>query len=370
MKSSVEFVIVGGGIAGLSTAFFLKNLDREIVILEAAELPGKGASWHAAGMLAPIHEIEFQELPLYHAGQEALKLYHQEIFPHFDNIGASLDGTFEVALTPEDVNYLKRSFEFQKKLGAQVYWYTAEALKNKFPYLGTMVLAGIFAPQDIQIDNRLFVQKLYENLQSKGVNFLLKAKVISWEIENNRKYKIYFENSNNQIYSLYAHHLIFTTGYSELNKKIFNEKIFPVKGQMIAIQSDFPLAYTFRIRSRSLGNGYIVPKIERWILGTTAEHKGNSVELTAGAILDILQKAYAVLPTIYEFPILEMWAGLRPATINHAPIIGKYKNQNIYFINGLYRHGILLGPYLAKALAEFILTQTLPPAVIPFWKEI
>jgi glycine oxidase len=368
MKKNVEIAIVGAGIAGLSVAYYLNAMGKEVMLIEASEEAGRGASWMAAGMLAPINEIEFQELTLYRLGREALKCYHDDIFSQFPDIGKIERGTYELALTLDDAGYLKRSFDFQKAQGAKVEWYSGEALKSSLPYLGASVVAGIFAPEDVQLDNRLFLQALISYLLSKNVPILTKSKVVDWRAFNEKLHTLYLEN--NEIYEINAQYLIFSNGYSELNKKILPEKIFPVRGQMLSVRSDFSLEYTFRIRSRSLGNGYIVPKATRWVIGTTAEQKGNLQELTAGGIMDILQKAYAVLPMIYEFPILEMWSGLRPATASHAPLIGKYKNQNVYFINGLFRHGILLGPYLGKKIAEVLVNGILPKELIPLWKEL
>jgi glycine oxidase len=367
MKQTVQIAIVGAGIVGLSIAYYLNAMGREVMLIEASEEAGKGASWMAAGMLAPVNEIEFQELALYQLGREALNCYYNDIFPQFSNIGQIESGAYELALTSDDAAYLKRSFDFQKSQGARVEWYNSQGLKSKLPYLGNSVVAGIFAPDDIQIDNRLFLQTLISYLLSKNVPILTKSRVVDWQICNEDLYTLHLEN--NEISQIKAQCLIFSNGYSELNKKILPEKIFPIRGQMLSLQSDFDLEYTLRIRSRSLGNGYIVPKVTRWVIGTTAEQKGNLQQLTAGGILDILQKAYAVLPMIYEFPILEMWSGLRPATASHSPLIGKYKNHNLYFVNGLYRHGILLGPYLGKVIAEAFVKGALTKEAAPFWKE-
>ncbi len=58
--------IIGGGVAGLFSAWYLSKAGQEVILWDKGEC-GHGCSWDAAGMLAPINELEFQELPLLRA---------------------------------------------------------------------------------------------------------------------------------------------------------------------------------------------------------------------------------------------------------------------------------------------------------------
>jgi glycine oxidase len=87
---------------------------------------------------------------------------------------------------------------------------------------------------------------------------------------------------------------------------------------------------------------------------------------TAGGLLDILNKCYAALPALYDQPVLEVWAGLRPATAQRRPVVGLAVPPSVWVFNGLYRHGILLAPWLAEQLADWLVTGRHPDSLRPF----
>ena len=62
---------------------------------------------------------------------------------------------------------------------------------------------------------------------------------------------------------------------------------------------------------------------------------------------------------LYDLDILEIGAGLRPATLDRLPMIGKEQGREVYHLNGLYRHGILLSPLMGKAMADLVQNRKL-----------
>ncbi|NBV14716.1 MAG: FAD-dependent oxidoreductase, partial [Sphingobacteriia bacterium] len=84
-------------------------------------VPGKGTTSAAAGMLAPINELELTELDLLNAGIHSQKLY-QEWKLSLGDIGWIPEGTLEVAQSRDDLPGLERLFDYQTKAGLEVYW--------------------------------------------------------------------------------------------------------------------------------------------------------------------------------------------------------------------------------------------------------
>ena len=324
---------------------------------------GRGASWAAAGMLAPVHELEFQELELLHAGREALLTYEKwaEELPDF---GYQACGALEIALTRNDIPMLKRLYDFQQDHQLPVQWLEGSELRNKLPELAHNIRAGIWAPEDRQIDPRKLIQALLEALAvSDLVSLLPHEKQIRWQKQNDQSWHVRTERSE---YT--CKRLVFCTGVG--HNVLFPDsplRIQPVRGQMVSVLPPVgvDLPFPLRIRNRQYGNAYVVPKNDRWILGSTSEEKGFDSRPTAGGLLDILNKTYAALPLIYEQPVLEVWAGLRPAAPHRRPVVAEVE-KNLWLFNGLYRHGILLGPYVAEGLAEWIRKGKLPDKLLPF----
>lgn len=348
-----EIVIIGGGIAGLSAAWNLLKSGYSVRIIEKS-VCGQASSKLAAGMLAPIHELEFTELDILQAGLESIQLY-SEWEKELGDIGLNRTGTIEIASGQEDIPYLKRQFEFQQQQGLEVHWLDQAALKEKEPMLSGTVPCGIFAPGDIQVENRLLLEALKQKIIFLGGVIQEHTQFESWDETNQL---VWVRNSDNESNAIPTSALIFALGASP-KPLASHPEIIPVKGEMIALEKkeSFPLKHIIRIRNRRLGNAYVVPKRLTILAGSTSEHMGYSEGNTFGGILDILRKCYQVLPGLYELSIQEIYSGLRPACDDHLPQIREIGPGPVYCLNGLYRHGILLGPWAGKKLFEMVDTK-------------
>lgn len=339
--------ILGGGIAGLSTAYYLLKKGLSVLLLEK-NLVGKGTTWAAAGMLCSVHEIEFHEVELFRAGLASLP-YYDEWESEVGDIGLVKNGTFELAFTMEDVPILERMYRFQKQNDLEVEWLAGGELREMEPLITPQIPFAIFSKTDIQVDNRLLPIKLMEYLISKGC-LIIENAVLKKQTLNNNGYELVLQNDEVFRVGKFIH----ATSYYE--GQCAHEQIFPIKGQMIGLQpaDECRLRYSIRIKSKQFGNGYIVPTNSRIVLGSTSEEMGLTPYCTAGAMMDILTRACHAVPSLYDLPIQESWVGFRPSTLSRLPIVDEY--QGIYYINGLYRHGLLLGPLLGKAMAELVTT--------------
>jgi glycine oxidase len=354
----MNILIVGGGIAGLSACYHLLEHGHKPLLIEQSQL-GHGTTWAAAGMLAPVHELEFTELPLLAAGRASLKLYDQWEKVLGNAIGLNRSGTLEVAPSADDVPYLERLFKFQQAQGLDVQWLGGKELTALEPALSPNLAAGIFSAGDVQVDNRALVQALAEHCRAKGATLHEHETFVKYEHAGDALV------AHTSVANYTTDIILFTTGVTPLPNVTAPQKIIPVKGQMLSVEPPAGglLQRTVRIRTRAWGNAYIVPKADRIILGSTAEEMGTDARLTAGGMLDILRKCYLAVPALYDLPVLETWTGLRPATQNRLPFIAKEADAPVYHLNGLYRHGILLAPLMGSAAAQFIVAGTLPPGV-------
>ena len=93
---------------------------------------------------------------------------------------------------------------------------------------------------------------------------------------------------------------------------------------------------------------------------------GFDIRLTVGGMFELLRGAWEVVPGVYELPVLETWAGLRPGSRDNAPILGKTPVKNLIYATGHYRNGILLTPITAYEIAKLILTDETSETIIPF----
>lgn len=346
-----KIIIIGGGIAGLSAALHLFQADFDVSIIDKNTC-GSGASRVAAGMLAPMNELEFTEVDMLSIGLESRRQYDAwEAL--LGDIGIQRSGTLEVAATADDVPYLKRLYDFQCKQGLQVEWVEGGQIQEIEPAISSDIRAAIYAREDIQVDNRLLCAKIKSYLILNGVQITEHEQFDDWVLNAQglciRTQKGVYDSDL----------LLLCTGawQSQLMQAGELPDIIPVKGEMLMLQhnAEFNLKHVVRIRNRTHGNGYIVPKQNGIVVGASSEYQGFHDGIKMGNIMDIMRRAWQVVPGLYELNILETYTGFRPAAQHHRPVIGKVSHAPVFYLNGLYRHGILLGPWAGNEIRNVIL---------------
>jgi glycine oxidase len=112
---------------------------------------------------------------------------------------------------------------------------------------------------------------------------------------------------------------------------------------------------------------YLAPKSNgRVVVGATSEEMGFDTTVTAGGLYDLLEGAWEVVPGVYDLPVDETWAGLRPASRDHAPLLGPTSAPGVVMATGHYRHGILLTPVTAEEIARLLHTGETSTWLEPF----
>lgn len=356
---AVEYAIVGGGAAGLGIAWQLARAGYPPLVFEARE-PGSGAMTASAGMLSPAYEAEFDELPLLRAMIESRNRYPAWA-AELGDIGYEPSGTYELALTPEDVPYVQRRVAFEQAQGLKVEWMEGPSLRKRLPMISPRVPGGSFAPEEGHVSPELLRDRLLEAIQRTGGTILAHTPVQRIE----RRADSFVLHTPAGTYEVGT--VIVCVGVPVEGLEL-PFRVYPVRGQMVAVETPRPgwLPAPVRYYNRSFGYGYAVPKRGYIILGGTAEEKGVDPSLTVGGVMDILRRAYYVLPDLYEVRILRMWAGLRPSTAERVPLLAQAPGQRLFYVNGLYRNGILLLPLIGEGVTEWVISGTLPEVLRPF----
>jgi glycine oxidase len=100
-----------------------------------------------------------------------------------------------------------------------------------------------------------------------------------------------------------------------------------------------------------------VPKADgRILVGTTVENAGFDPRPTVAGIGSLLERAPRLAPRLAGATMHSAWAGLRPATADGLPIIGRVGGwQGVVLATGHFRNGILLAPITAELVADLLL---------------
>lgn len=359
MKSEKNpYCIIGGGIVGLAVGWQLARQGQKVEIFER-DHAGRASSWVAAGMLAPHAEAGFEEIDLLHLGQESLRLYPRflEELEEDTGITVQLDrsGTLMIGLDRDDVERLRRLYDFRKQLQLPVQWMSGTEARELEPLLSPKTTAAIWIPDDAQVDNRALVEALRIAFQKRGGVLHEHTPVAAVRIEHDEVLGI--QTDNRELDAPLCGVVLAAGCWSKAIGGIpeaLAPPVRPVKGQILTLRMNKSCKLSHVIHAP---DAYLVPKRDgRLMVGATSEEMGFDLSPTAGPVMKLLERAWEAVPSVYELSLEEIQVGLRPGSRDHAPILGETAIRGLYYATGHYRHGILLTPITAYGLSELILT--------------
>src|SRR6185437_6135101 len=308
MKKRYDTVVVGGGIIGVALAFELHRRGQSVLVLDRQE-PGREASWAAAGTISPAPDHESH-------GIAALGCKSYRLYPEFaaaieeasgKSAGFHSNGAMELFLDDDGEAACDRRLKEIQSYSISAETISLDEAKTREPAISRATRAALWIQDEAYLDPRVIT------------------------------------------------HVVIAAGWR--SGKIGGVESYapttPVRGQMVAL-GKVPGAPRTILRS-SLG--YMAPREDgRTVVGSTLESGITEKRTTPAGVQKILAAATAMAPGLASAPILEIWAGVRPDSPDHLPIIGPTNVEGLFIATGHYRNGMLLAPVTAKYLAEWIAT--------------
>lgn len=355
-------IIVGGGVIGLGIGWQLAKTGCTVSIYERNQA-GRAASWAAAGMLAPHAEVHFEERELLRLGVQSCRLYPEWVAElETDSqmsAGYRAEGTLIVGVDRDDARELEHLYESQKLLDLKVEWITGIEAREIEPLLSPKITAAIWSKDDHQVDNRAMVEALIEAFRRADGMLHEDTPVDKIEVVNGKAEGIWVQGNLEKADVIVLAAGCWSSDIDGLPEAV-QPPVRPVKGQMLALQMEEGIVLEKVIRApraKYPTDVYLVPKDDgRLVIGATSEEMGFDTRLTAGGLFELLRGTWEAVPGIYDLPVIETWAGLRPGSRDNAPILGETGVENLIMATGHYRNGILLTPITAREIAALILT--------------
>lgn len=364
--NTMNIAIIGGGIIGLGLGWQLCRRGAEVTIYDRGEA-GQQASHAAAGMLAPHAEVGFEEIELMKLGQESLRLYPRFLDELSEDVSGIPElkqcGTLLIGTDRDDTEYLRRLHDFRERLNLSVELITGTEAREREPLLSPRVVSAVWLPDDAQIDNRLLIRSLKQAFIACGGSLKEHCPVEEVTFSGQSVEGVRTESG------LAGHDTVVVAAGSWSGQitgipEEAAQPVRPVKGQIITLQNTGECDLRGIVRSPRM---YLVPKEDGTIrLGATSEEKGFDTRPTAGGAKELLEEGWEAVPSVYDLPLVETIAGLRPAGRDHAPVIGQSGAEGLFYATGHYRHGILLTPATVYALTDEILNRKAPDILRPF----
>ena len=356
-----EVLIVGGGVVGLSIAYELARQKQRVQVIDRGEL-GREASWAGAGILPPANRAtalhpydQLRGLSMELHAEWAARLRTET---DIDN-GYRRCGALYLARTAGETAALRGMESVFREEQIAITKLDRAQVATLEPALAAAANSGRFkvaydVPEECQIRNPRHLQALALACQQLGVELLPNTAATEFLIEGEQ-----LAGVKTSAGVLRAKQYCLTSGawtQQMLAQLDIPNSIFPIRGQMLLYHCDRQLFQ----RVLNEGNRYMVAREDGHVLvGATEEEVGFDKRTTEVALADLQAFATAMVPELAQATLVKTWAGLRPASFDGFPYLGRIPTlQNAFVAAGHFRSGLYLSPGTAMVMSELLLGQT------------
>jgi glycine oxidase len=367
MSRGYDTIVLGGGAIGCTVAWRLAQAGRRVLLLERGRIGGE-ASGAAAGMLGAQLEVGAPG-PFYELCLESRGMYPAFAAALLEETGIDIqyvhNGILQIALRPEEAEALRRAMAWQTAQGERAEWMDPQDIGALEPDAAPG-LGGVLLPDDGNVAAPLLMRALARAVHRRcEVREGAEVTAILPEPGSVRLRTAEDEFS--------ADTLVVAAGawagrfVSDLG---IDFAIRPVKGQLLAVR---PRAGHGITRTLHTDEVYLVPKRDGTVVvGATEEHgAGYNRDLTADAMLHLLQGLRRAAPGLADAVFDRAWIGLRPGSPKGEPLLGPVpEHPNVHLAVGHFRNGILLSPVTGAILAASVAGEAWPERWRPFSVEV
>ncbi|MHA7295956.1 glycine oxidase ThiO [Pseudarthrobacter sp. MDT3-1] len=381
-----DVAVIGGGVIGHAIAWEVRRSGRSVVLIDDA--PGNGASWAAAGMLAPVSELHYQEEDLLE-----LMLASSGLWPAFaadlalagaGDTGYLTTPTLAIGADAADRRALMDLRAVQQASGLVVEPLTVREARTRESLLSPAISCALDIPADHQVDPRKLVACLQEVLAihepgegtavagaRAGFAVDQRAAALLWEDGRVIGVKLAHGGTVQARETIVANGL--QAGSLAGLPGGLHLPLRPVYGDILRLAVPRHLRPLLTSTVRGMVHGvpvYIVPRQDGTVvIGATQREDAlagtGDAAVSAGGVYQLLRDAQVLVPAVSELELLECTARARPATPDNAPLLGRVPVSaprtgntadiaGLMIATGFFRHGVLLAPAAAATCRELL----------------
>ena len=344
-------LVVGGGIIGLASAFRLAAAHHRVTVFDPST--GMGATWAAAGMIAPSAEIAPGEQSNYEIQKRALQSWRDvadllEALTH-ERLVFGETGTLLVGWDTSDRRQLDQFVTIAREFEAPMTTVTRLVSPDMFLGISARISEGVLMGGDAWIDPDQAVRLLLAALTKLGAQ-VINERVVQVRSENGEVI------ASTKDHEFRGDRGLLATGASGLPVGAHSREnsVRPIRGATVRVQgldrSDQPSVRAF-VRGRAF---YMVSRPGGYcVLGASADERAEAV-LEVGELQRLLRDGLDVVPELETAKVLETRIGLRPASPSLESFFERLDLQGWAWSSGHYRHGVALAPIAALDALDFV----------------
>lgn len=351
-----DFLIVGGGVVGLTSARALLQSGYRVTLVERGKVGGE-ASWAGGGILSPLCPWDYHEAVTRLAlrgmtmfGETAAALHaYTGIDPEYQRSGMLLLPPYQAGLAKQWC--MQHQFIFQPV--------------ELDEYLPGKLGEGLLLPDVAQVRNPRLLQALRKCVEMLGGIILEQHEAQKFEISG--AHVVALQTARGKLAA--AAYIVAAGAWSKmlLGENALNMDIRPIRGQILLFKFDTPPFQQILLKE----NLYFIPRRDGHVLvGSTLEDVGFDKSTTVEARNSLMRRAREIFPYWDELMPVQQWAGFRPGSPENIPTIGRHPRiANLYANSGHYRYGVTMSLASAELLLNEIECKPQPFSVGEYrWK--
>lgn len=355
-STSVDFCILGAGIAGLSLADALSTHDQSVAVIEKNTV-ASGASGTPGALVNPATGRRAtktwkaeQCYPAIRQNLEKVQKVASE--PFYQN-----NGLLRPALLEKMALKMRKQYEKNHWPEGWCLWQDKSQIQERHPGINC-VQGGLWLPIGLTVDAGLYLQAYTKYLRS--TNVLIKEQGEADINQTTNGWKLI-----NDQFQIECKQLVFAIGYATVHHPFW--KFLPlkgVKGQVATFQTEEKLSFDHSISS--LGYMARLGNKNQFIQGSTYEHNFEHINPDTEGEQYLRKRMSRTLPELAKKArVTSQWAGVRLFTPDKKPVLGAHPNiENLHVFTALGSKGLMYGKFLANHYSQHLLNDT------PLFEEI
>lgn len=357
MKNKVDVIIVGGGIIGCATSYYLSKKGKSVLVLEGSDNIGNGGSSRNGGGVRQSGR-DPRELPLAMYGIK-------ELWPSLsEELGVNCEyhkeGNLRLGKTPEHLKILQGLTDRATAVGLEVRMIDGKEVKEINPYLSDEVIGASWCPTDGHANPMVTTLAFYRKARQQGVRFITGEKVLKLRKVKGRVREVITETNTYE-----SEHIVVAAGYesrnilktvgvdvpmhkelmeclvTEAEPHMFNQMLGTAEADFYGHQTDHGSFVFGGSSGMELNN-----------LNTNSENSPSNSSITAPCICRGIMKYF---PDLEDAKIVRTWAGYIDVCQDGVPVLGFVDEMpGLVLACGFSGHGFGIAPAVGEQLAHLI----------------
>ena len=348
---SADIVVIGGGVSGLSSAYFLARAGKDVVVVEKGTVGGE-ASGRNGGMISE----RIDEPALIPMGVESVRLWetlHDELGYPTEFIQ---QGRLQVAVSEEEMGELFSERDQALRHGVSVDLLDPWEIRDMIPGLSERTLGGMFSPNAGHANPQRSVQAFAWAFQDRGGRLYQNTVVTGIQVADGRVTSV-----ETTAGTIVADVVVAAAGpQTALMAEMVGVHV-PVAPARVEILATAPIEPLFKIAL--VGNGLYGRQAARGnLLFGGGAHEWTDVGLTTEPskpntplIRNIARRLVELLPGVADVPVIRSWAGVVEQAPDYLPIIDILDCPSNYVVVTASAHGFGISPATGKVVSDLVL---------------